>query len=116
MSYVGTITRENAGACLLVGAVYPSDALQMLEPGVQVGAVQIGGGTDLGTCSMFAATCDYFFIGEELYVAGAASAEDPIQLSIVYASDIIKIGLLILMIAFVLLTSMGINLAPILEF
>lgn len=115
MGYIGQLTRENAGAAIVTGAIWPSDALQMTEPGVLIGAIQIGGAPTMDTMSMLALTCDYTFIGEELFSAGAFASEDPIQLGVLFSSDIVKIGLILLMIVGVLLTTMGTNISPIFD-
>jgi len=109
--YIGQLTREKAGAASLCGAIWPSDALHMSEPGVIIGAMQIGGAIDTDTLSMLALTCDYVFLGEELYAAGAFASENPTQLSVMFASDIVKIGLVLLMIFGFILSSAGVKIA-----
>ena len=68
------------------------------ESNDKIGAIQVGGVVEIGSIAMLAATCDYTFIGEELYVAGALASEDPIQLGVTLASDIIKLAVLIVII------------------
>ena len=113
INYMGLLTRENAGANILCGSIWASDALQLMEPGAMIGALQIGGANDMSTISMLALVCDYTFIGEELYSAGALASENPFQLATLFASDMIKIGLILLMIVGVFLTSAMIDVSPI---
>jgi hypothetical protein len=113
VSYIGQLIREKAGAAIVCGSIWPSTGLQITEPGVKIGAIQVGGVVEIGSIAMLAATCDYTFIGEELYVAGALASEDPIQLGVTLASDIIKMFILLIIIAGVFLTSMGMDISPI---
>jgi len=114
MGYIGQLTRENAGAAVITGAIWASDALQMTEPGVQMGATQIGGAVAMSSVSMLALTCDYTFIGEELFSAGAFAAEDPTQLGVMYASDLVKLGLMAIILLGIVLSSVGIDVSQIL--
>ncbi|MFC1803859.1 DUF6754 domain-containing protein [Thermoproteota archaeon] len=109
-SYLGYLKRYNAGANIVVGPIWPSDGFQITEYGNYIGAIQIGGAIEISAMAMLATTCDYIFIAEELYVAGAYASEDPIQLAVTYAADLIKLGALILMIAGIILSSVGVDL------
>jgi hypothetical protein len=114
IGYIGQLTRENAGATVITGAIWASDALQMTEPGVMMGAIQVGGAVAMSSLSMLALTCDYTFIGEELFSAGAFASEDPTQLGVMYASDIVKLGLIAIIFLGIILGTVGINISQIL--
>ena len=113
MGWMGQLYRERAGSVLTLGPVWPSDALQMTEPGVMIGALQVGGAPGMDTMSMLALTCDYIFIGEELYSAGAMASGDPVQLGTLFGSDVLKVGFIILVVAGFILTTMGIKIGTI---
>ena len=109
MAYVGMITREQPGCNIVAGAVWSSDALQMTEPGRQIGAVQIGGADNMTALAMLSLTCDHVLIGEELYCAAAFCSDDPVQLNFFYASDLIKMGILAVILIGFVLNMMGFN-------
>ena len=109
MAYVGMITRENPGCNIVAGAVWSSDALQMTEPGRQLGAIQIGGADNMTALSMLSLTCDHVLIGEELYCAAAFCSNDPVQLNFIYGADLIKMGILAIILIGFVLNMMGID-------
>jgi hypothetical protein len=116
MAYVGLMARERPGVSILAGPLWSSDALQMTEPGAQLGVMQIGGADNMTSLSMLALTCDYLLIGEELYSAAAFSSQDPFQLNVIYALDLFKVGLIALIIIGYILSNVGVDLSPIFNF
>jgi hypothetical protein len=116
MAYVGLLSRMKPAVSILAGPLWSSDALQMTEPGAQLGVMQIGGADNMSSLAMLALTCDHLLIGEELYSAAAFSSQDPFQLNVIYALDLFKIGLIILIVLGFLLTSIGVDITPIFGF
>ncbi len=113
LAYIGEVTRENAGAAVICGYVWASDALHMAEPGVMIGAIQIGGAPEISSLSMLGLICDYTFMGEELYAGAAVASEDPVQLGVLFTQDIVKIGLILMILAGFLLTIAKVDISQI---
>ena len=116
MAYVGQISREKPGVAILAGPIWASDALQMTEPGAQLGIMQIGGADNMSSLAMLALTCDHLLIGEELYSAAAFSSKDPFQQNVIFALDLIKLGLIAVTILGFLLTAVGVDISPVFGF
>ena len=116
MAYLGQLSREKPGVAILAGPIWASDALQMTEPGAQLGVMQIGGADNMGSLAMLALTCDYLLIGEELYSAAAFSSRDPFQTNVIYALDVVKLGLIGALILGFILTAVGVDISPIFSF
>lgn len=110
---MGILRREKPAANILMGFFW-GEALLQTEAGFLSGALQIGGTAQMDAVPYFAATCDYFLIGEELYAAAAYVSEGPVQVSTIVAEDIIKAIVLVLIGAGVLLMAAGSNIVNIL--
>ncbi|GAH57602.1 unnamed protein product, partial [marine sediment metagenome] len=104
----GIFERENIGANIMLG-LYDEECVAIAEKGYRVGAMGIGGCASLGQVAILAAIMDYVLIGEEMYAAGAYISRDPVQLSTIVASDLPKIGGLILLVLGLILTQFGFN-------
>jgi len=79
----------------------------IVETGARVGAVQIGGTTNLLQIPFFLAACDYNLIGEEVMVAGSYLSGQPGVLSQIAANDTFKVLAIVLTILGVALASVG---------
>jgi len=91
----GTIRRENAGANFMIGAHY-MESLILAAAGLDVGAMQIAGTTGSSQAPYFIATCDYVFIGPEMYAASAMISQDPGELGTLRGQDLISLVILIM--------------------
>jgi len=79
----------------------------IVETGARVGAVQVGGTTNLLQIPFFVAACDYTLIGEEVMVAGSYISGQPGALSQIAANDAFKVLAIVLTILGVALASVG---------
>jgi len=105
----GIMERERPGANIFIGR-YAAEALHMGVIGRRIGAMSIGGNTDLGMASFFAVTCDYVLLGEEVYAAGAYLSKDPYQINAIVAQDVIKLIMTAFMLIGALAATFGSNL------
>jgi hypothetical protein len=86
----GTVTmmyRENFGAQVLIGALWPSDMLPMGDAGALMGCMQVGAGYEPTVASQTVAVCDYALIGEEVPAAGAYVSKEPVALGSLAGQD-----------------------------
>jgi len=58
---------------------------------------------------VFALTCDYMFIGEEIYAAGAKVADNPYMTASIAAEEILKYVVYGIQILLLLLAVVGVN-------
>ena len=100
------MTREKPAAIFLIGYFF-AESLILAETGQSTGAIQIAGQADPTQLPFFVATCDYTLIGEELYAASAYLSREPILLGSMRAQDIAKAIVILLGIAGIILTSLG---------
>jgi len=100
------MTREKPAAIFLIGYFF-AESLILAETGQSTGAIQIAGQADPTQLPFFVATCDYTLIGEELYAASAYLTREPILLGSMRAQDIAKAIVILLGIAGIILTSLG---------
>jgi hypothetical protein len=105
---MGLLRREKPATNILMGFFW-GEALLQTESGHLSGAIQIGGTAQMDAIPYFAATVDYFLIGEELYAAAAYVSGDPLQMSTIFAEDLVKGIVLALLIIGALLMSVGSN-------
>jgi len=105
---MGMLRREKPAANILMGFFWGETLLQT-ESGFLSGAIQIGGTAQMDAICYFAATCDYFLIGEELYAAGAYVSGDPLQRSSIFSEDIVKSIVLAMLVVGVVLMAAGSN-------
>lgn len=91
----GTIRREKAGANFMIGG-HMMESLILASAGLDVGAMQIAGTTGSSQAPYFIATCDYVFIGPEMYAASAMISKDPGELGTLRGQDLISILIIVL--------------------
>jgi hypothetical protein len=105
------MTREKPAAIFLIGYFF-AESLILAETGQSTGAIQIAGQADPTQLPFFVATCDYTLIGEELYAASAYLTREPILLGSMRAQDIAKAIVILLGIAGIIVTSLGLTWYP----
>ena len=103
--------REKPAAIFLIGYFF-AESLILAETGQSTGAIQIAGQADPTQLPFFVATCDYTLIGEELYAASAYLTREPVLLGSMRAQDIAKALVILLGIAGIILTSLGLTWYP----
>jgi len=103
--------RERPAAIFLIGYFF-AESLILAETGQSTGAIQIAGQADPTQLPFFVATCDYTLIGEELYAASAYLTREPILLGSMRAQDIAKAIVILLGIAGIIVTSLGLTWYP----
>jgi len=86
------------------------ESLTMAEEGNRLGAVGIAGSTRISNVAFLVAAMDYVVLSDELFAAAAYVSGDPVQISTVSASDIIKIGVILLAILGPILVAAGVDL------
>lgn len=104
--YMGLMHRENVGSAFLFGD-FAAESLILAEAGQQVGAVQVAATTAAAQVPFFLTSCDYTLIGEELYAAGALLSQDPVQTGSLRGQDIAKVGIALLILLGVLLSTLS---------
>jgi len=110
---VGLMNREHVAANFLIGRYY-HESLVLVEAGAQVGAMQIGGISQISQVPFMMACCDYCLLGEEVFAASAYVSKDPVLTCSIAGQDYVKMILMALMIVGAILTSM--NIPQFLEF
>lgn len=93
----GMITRLKPAAIFLLGT-FEAESLILAETGHSIGAIQIAGTDSTIQLSFFIVACDYTLIGEELFAASGYLSQDPSILASVRAQDIMKIGIILLLV------------------
>ena len=106
---IAVMRQEETAANILIGAFWSSDALVIAGAGALTGAVQIGGGTNIGCVSNFIATCNYVIIGEEVPAAGAYASGDIPMLNSIIAGDYLKFIIIALAVVGSVLVSFGVD-------
>jgi hypothetical protein len=91
----GMMLREKPATHILLGRFF-GESLLMAETGHLNGAIQIAGTAELTQLPFFIAACDYTLLGEELYAASAYLSREPRLLSMLKATDALKVGVLLL--------------------
>ena len=104
----GFIEREKPAAQLLVGG-WGAEALLIAEEGKRRKLLQIAGCMMPSQLPFFALTCDYVMIADELYVAGCVATGDKVDMSLIVAEDIMKIGLMAMALIGTILMTFGSN-------
>ena len=79
----------------MIGAHY-MESLILASAGLDVGAMQIAGTTGSSQAPYFIATCDYVFIGPEMYAASAMISGDPGELGTLRGQDLISLLIVLL--------------------
>jgi len=103
----GIMVREKPAAVFMQGAFF-AESLILAETGNSIGAIQIAGTAQASQLPFFFAACDYTLIGEELFVAGAYLSREPRQLGSLKGQDIGKAIILLLLLAGIVIQTIGI--------
>lgn len=108
---IRTMKEQNVGAHYMIGAWDASTSISA-EEGAMMGTFQVGGAAlhFKGALPFFVATCEYTFICEELYAAGALLTEDQGMLGTLLSTDYIRVVLIALIVVGMLLSTIGIGL------
>jgi hypothetical protein len=102
----GMMIRERPATNIYMGAFY-AESLLLAETGNAAGSIQIAGTAEAAQLPFFIAACDYTLMGEELYAASAYLSREPLLLGGLKGQDWIKVMLVILILAGVILVSVG---------
>ena len=102
----GIILREKPAANLYLGRFF-AESLILAETGFVNKAIQIGGTAEVAQLPFFIAACDYTLIGEELFAVSAYLSRDPALLATIKATDWAKVIIVAVLVAGVLLSTLG---------
>lgn len=102
----GMMVRDRPEAVFLIGTFY-AESLIMAETGHAIGAIQIAGTKETSQLPFFVAACDYTLIGEEIFAASSYLSREPIMLGSLKGQDLAKFWIVCLMVAAVLVGSIG---------
>lgn len=102
------LANEKVAASILAGAWF-YEAWPVAETGALLGAFQIGGTARMAQLPTFVASCNYVFLGEEMFVAGAYLAKDPGLLGSIQGQDIAKLVILALVVCLTALSPFGVD-------
>ncbi len=91
----GIILRDRPATNIYLGRFF-AESLILAETGYVTKAIQIAGTAEVTQLPFFIAACDYTIIGEELYAVGAYLSREPRLLAMLKATDLLKLGLIIL--------------------
>jgi len=105
----GIMLREKPATNIYLGRFF-AESLILAETGFVNRSIQIAGTAEATQLPFFIAACDYTLIGEELFAVSAYLSRDPRLVSSLKASDWVKAGLVILLVAGTLLATMGTDL------
>jgi hypothetical protein len=108
MEVMGLIEQERPGVIVFMGRWDHSSIIQSTT-GYSVGALQIAGTDGIVQLPFFIANCDYVLIGEEFLAAGASVSGDPVNISSIFAQDIFRIILVLVLILGTLSITAGID-------
>jgi len=103
---MGILRREKPAVNFFVGD-FQAEALLIAEAGRAEALHQFGGTTNTDQLPFFTTTCDQTLIGEELYTAQGFLSSDPEVISNLVGSDAGKILAIALIVAGVLLATLG---------
>ncbi|MBP8614441.1 MAG: hypothetical protein KBI40_06355 [Firmicutes bacterium] len=107
-SCMGFIQREKAAATLMLGH-FMAEAMLVAEASSQAGAISISGMTSMAQLPFLVAACDYTLIGDEMLVAGAYLAQDPVKLGSTAGQDWVKLAGVCLILVGAILATFGSN-------
>lgn len=102
----GILVREKPAATFWIGT-FAAESLILSETGNQVGAVQIAGTDSTIQLAFFLVTCDYTLIGEEMFAASAYLTDDPKAKGALWAQDLLKVAVAVVLIVGLVLTIAG---------
>lgn len=103
---VDVMRTERVAATFVIGPFY-NESLTFLFHSDDVGAMKIGGTAFTHQMPFFAAVCDYFMIGEEIYAASAYLSELPGELGSVVGEDYVKGFSIIMLIIAIIAATIG---------
>jgi hypothetical protein len=105
---VRTMVDQNVAAHYMVGAWDASTSISA-EEGAMRGMFQVGGAAlhFKGALPFFVATCEYTFICEELYAAGALLTEDEGMLGTLLSTDYMRAVMIAFIVVGMLLSTVG---------
>ncbi len=89
----GLILRDKPACNIYLGRFF-AESLILAETGYVTKAIQIAGTAEITQLPFFIAACDYTIIGEELYAVSAYLSREPNLLAQLKASDLLKVGIL----------------------
>ncbi len=107
----GIMVRERPEAVFLLG-YFAAESLILAETAHEIGAIQISGTKETSQLPFFVAACDYTLIGEEIFAASSYLSHEPVMLGSLKGQDLIKIGIVYLVIGLVIIASIGYAIAP----
>jgi len=107
-SVMALADRVRPAANIMIG-YYWHESCIWAEAFGRVGAIQVGGTTNLYQIPFFAGACDYVLIGEEIYPVSAYISQDPKLIATIAGQDTFKWLSLILLILGALLATIGNN-------
>jgi len=105
---LGHLARERPAA-IFFGGVFGHESIVISEPAGVIGSFNVAGTISANQMGYFAATCEDWFFGDEMYAIGAFLSRDPYQMGSLTSGDILKWSLLVLILAGILLSSLGSN-------
>jgi hypothetical protein len=103
-----SFAQEGVGLNLEIGIFY-SDCPISLEMAKIMGGMNVGGTGRWIMVYAFAMMCDYVFLGEEIYAAGAVVSENPLMLSGVVIEEVGKIFVFLLLAIGFILAAIGLD-------
>jgi hypothetical protein len=104
---MGIFGREQPAANICGASASGSAGVMLTGMGAYVGAMQIGLSQATGEDVFFPVCMDYATIGDECFAVGAYLSKDPVLLSSILGTDIIKIIAIALMIIMMLSLATG---------
>lgn len=102
---IGTILRYNVALNVIVGACHTE--VSSHAAAARIGAMNIGGTTRFGALYGQAVSCDYLFISEDIYAAGARCSGDPFMTISIFAQEIEKFVLIAMSIVLLISSLIG---------
>ncbi len=100
---------KETAANVMIGSFGP-EALLLAEPGVHRAGAQIAGTDDPQAMAMLSAVSDDAVIGEEVFAMSAYLGRKPAHLASLQAQDVMRIGVIVLILIAALLRTMGVSL------
>lgn len=102
----GWMMRERPATNIYMGAFF-AESLLLAETGNAAGSIQIAGTAQPEQLPFFIAACDYTLMGEELYAASSYLSHEPLMLGGLKGQDLMKLWIMILIVAGVILATLG---------
>jgi hypothetical protein len=106
---ISLLERENVGTNIMVGQ-WSGISLVIAETSSRVGCFGIGGTDQTTNMPFFVPTMDYAIIGEEMYALGSYIEKNPEEIGGIFARDIIKVTILIIILVGTVMGIAGIDL------